>query len=152
LTLTILSLKTIELPGTLKLIYHYDPVKDAVVNTPAENQTFGSSIWSYEVNYREDSLSRASRFFSKDIVGKTLMDFGCTEGGVLFACHQLGASEITGIELNEWCVQQAIAKAEKANISSAKFFIGDMENKAFLSTLPQVDTVFLLAILDTSNF
>ena len=37
-------------------------------------------------------------------------------------------------------------------IANAKFYLGDMENKAFLSTLPMSDTVLLLAVLDTSLF
>lgn len=138
--------------ATDKLIYTYDTLNDRVVNNPVENQTFGSDIWSYEQNYREDSLSRAARFYQKDIVGKTLMDFGCNEGGILIACHKLGASRITGIDNNDWCITQALAKAQKETIADANFFVGDMENKAFLSTLPMVNTVFLLAILDTSSF
>jgi len=138
--------------ATGKLVYSYDPSTDRMMNYPVENQTFGSDIWSYEQNYRENSLSRAARFYPQDIVGKTLMDFGCNEGGILLACHQLGASEITGIDNNDWCIDQATAKAQRQAVENANFFVGDMENKAFLSTLPQVNTVFLLAILDTSSF
>lgn len=140
------------LPATTKLLYGYDPAKDRTVNTPAENQTFGSPVWSYEQNYREDSLLRASRFYQKDIAGKTLMDFGCNEGGVLFACRSLGAAGLTGIDNNAWCIGQANARAAREQAHDVRFLTGDMENQAFLASLPKVDTVFLLAILDTSSF
>jgi hypothetical protein len=140
------------LEGTAKLIYGYDGNKDAAINTPVDNQTFGSDSWSYAKHNREDSLARALRFHSKDIVGKSLMDFGCNEGDMLFACQSLGARQLIGIDNNEWCINQAKARVIREHATHANFFVNDMENKAFLSTLPKVDTVFLLAILDTSSF
>lgn len=135
-----------------KFMYHYDPITDTATNTVVENVAYGSPIWSYEVNNRSNSDERAARFRQDDLINCSLMDFGCNEGGVLFACRKLGASVLIGIDLNAWCIEQAQKKAAQAGLSDAYFFVGDLENKALYHNLPLVDTVFLLAILDTSNF
>lgn len=135
-----------------KLVYCYDPALDMAVNIPVANVAYGSPLWSYETNNRSNNEQRAARFFPQDIIGCSLMDFGCNEGGVLLACKKLGAKEIIGIDYNAWCIEQARWKALQNGLTDTHFLVGDMETKALYAQLPDVDTVFLLAILDTSNF
>lgn len=135
-----------------KFIHYYDPTTDSVKNIPVDNVAYGCPYWSYEDNNRSNNDERAARFLPEDIVGCNLMDFGCNEGGVLMACRRLGAGIIIGIDINDWCVARARQKALAANMPHTCFLTGDMENKGLYVNLPQVDTVFLLAILDTSNF
>lgn len=135
-----------------KFVYCYDPAVDMVSNIPIQNVAYGSPIWSYEMNNRSNNDERAARFFPQDIVNCSLMDFGCNEGGVLLACKKLGAKEMIGIDYNAWCIEQARWKALQSGLTDAFFLVGDMENKGLYTQLPKVDTVFLLAILDTSGF
>jgi ubiquinone/menaquinone biosynthesis C-methylase UbiE len=135
-----------------KTLYGYDGSRDCVINRPTENVAFGSTVWSYEQNNRKNNDERAARFLSKDIIGCSLLDFGCNEGGVLLACRRLGASTITGVDYNAWCIEQAKKKVKQNAIPDAHFLVGDMENKGLYQRLPTADTVFLLAILDTSQF
>ncbi len=134
-----------------KKIYQYDPQKDSVVNEIIMNHKYGVEGFSYE-KQRGDHKVRVSRFFPEDIVGKTIIDFGCNEGGILFACADLGAKRVIGVDYNEWCIGRAQKKAKKKERKNATFLVGDMENKGLFARLPQADTVFLLAILDTSHF
>lgn len=145
-------LNNFSLEGTQKNLYFYDAADDCVKNQEVENPSYGTPDWSYQQSNREESIVRASRFKQSDIVGKSIMDFGCNDAGVLFACKTLGASKIIGVEYNPHCIERAKQHARQEGISRAEFFLGDMENKALLARLPIVDTVFLLAILDTSEF
>jgi len=135
-----------------KTIYYYDPAADAVIQKEATNIAYGCPGWSYEFYKRNNSQERVMRFKQEDIIDCDLMDFGCNEGGILFACKALGAKKMIGIDYNSWCIQQAQMKAWAHGVKNAEFVVGDMENKALYLNLPVVDTVFLLAILDTSNF
>lgn len=147
LAIAISNSQTIE-----KEVYIYDESQDMVLNVPTTNVAYGHAVWSYEVNNRPNSDERAGRFRSRDIVGCSIMDFGCNEGGVLFACRRLGAGKIIGIDYNAWCISSARKKAKEQGVKGAIFVVGDMENKGLYTNLPTVDTVFLLAILDTSGF
>ena len=135
----------------VKYFYVCDAKRQLVTNQVMKNPNYGSSERPYEED-RDKADVRASRFFQKDLVGKSLLDFGCNEGFVLFACQKLGARSITGIDLSRRCIENANRMVEEKQIPNAQFLVGDMENSAFLSSLPQADTVFLLAILDTSYF
>ena len=135
----------------VKYFYVCDAKRQLVTNQMMKNPNYGSSERSYEEG-RDKADVRASRFLQKDIVDKSLLDFGCNEGFVLFACQKLGASSITGVDLSRRCIENANRMAEEKQIPNAQFLVGDMENSALLSSIPQADTVFLLAILDTSYF
>lgn len=135
-----------------KYCFYYQQQYDIAVNKMVQNPEYGSEEWSYDEKLRQKPEVRAARFHPEDIVGKSLMDFGCNQGNVLLACRQLGAGAITGIDINAWCIEQVNKLVTEQNIQDAKFIAGDMENIALLTNLPQVDTVFLLAILDTSIF
>jgi predicted nicotinamide N-methyase len=152
LLLTIMSSFFCLTEATPKKLYRYDAGDDCVKNQEIENPSYGAPDWSYQKSNREESLARALRFKQSDIVDKSIMEFGCNDGGVLFSCRTLGASKVIGIEYNEHCIKRAEESTQQMGISRANFYLGDMENKAFLANLPQVDTVLLLAILDTSEF
>lgn len=136
-----------------KVIYYYDADTDTARNKIVQNHAYSTEHHSYEINHhRTNNDERAARFFYNDIYRKTIMDFGCCEGGVLLACRRLGAKKIIGVDANHWGIEKAIAKAKEDKIKNAQFFVGDVENKAVLSSLPQVDTVLFLAVLYTSKF
>ncbi len=141
-----------EIKATSKNLYRYNAQEDCVKNQTVENPSYGAPEWSYQKSNREESLERALRFRSSDIEGKLIMDFGCNDGGVLLACRTLGAFKVYGVEYNPHCIKRAQENASRLDISRAYFFSGDIENKALLATLPKVDTVLLLAVLDTSEF
>lgn len=138
--------------GINKYVYIYDKPADMAFNQIMTNPEYGSSTAPYQENEREDNRIRVSLFYPEDIVGKSILDFGCNEGGILFACRNLGATTITGVDINPWCIGKANDWVSTQKIKDAQFYVGDMENRAFLSTLPQRDTVLLLSILDTSIF
>lgn len=135
-----------------KFIYSYDKQDDKVRNNVIRNYAFSSEDGSYEKTYeRDNSEERVSHFHSEDVVGKSILDFGCAEGGVLLACLKRGAEKVVGIDHNPWAIATAKEKASRKT-AAAEFICGDMENKAFLTKLQPADTVLLLAILETSDF
>jgi len=138
--------------GIGKNTYLYNPCSDRVQNQLAFNVEYGTVLHSYQECNREDNRIRASRFYPQDIVGKSILDFGCNEGGILFACRNLGATSITGVDINTFVISKAKERVETQKIPDAHFFLGDVENRALFSRLPKSDTVLLLAVLDTSQF
>ncbi len=135
----------------IKYLYLCDSRRGLVVNQATKNPSYGSEDRPYEQD-REKGIVRASHFLKKDIEGKTILDFGCNEGSILFACQKLGSTSMIGLDLSHRCIENAKRRASEENITNIQFFEGDMENSAFLASLPKANTVFLLAILDTSNF
>lgn len=135
-----------------KYVYLYNKQMDITFNQEVVNPEYGSSQTPYQENKREDNRIRVAQFLREDIIGKSILDCGCNEGGILFACRNLGAKTITGFDINSWCISQANGLVSTQKITDAKFYVGDIENRAFLSMLPMSDTVLLLAVLDTSIF
>ena len=135
----------------IKYLYLCDNRKDIVINHAMKNIAYGTEELAYD-EARESAEIRVSYFLKEDIINKSILDFGCNEGSILFACKDEGAKAITGIDLFARCIEKAKSKVASKNIQNAHFYVADIENSAFLTTLPQADTVFLLAVLDTSHF
>jgi ubiquinone/menaquinone biosynthesis C-methylase UbiE len=137
--------------ATEKQLYVFDASKDRVLNKMMKIRGYGSENYTYDRAEDEWSRKRVARFQAQDIEGKSVMDFGCNQGNILFMCKERGAEKITGIEHNSWCVEQANKRVENEGLPNANFVCSDMENLALYRTLPKADTVLLLAILDTSE-
>lgn len=136
-----------------KEVYSYDSVQDRVVQSKARNIAFTTKRSSYtQACERKGPTERAAYFFKEDIFGKSILDFGCDDGGVLLSCLELGAEKVTGVDYNPQAIDIAKKTARARSLQDAFFFCADIENKAFLTTLEKADTVLLLSVLGTSEF
>lgn len=137
--------------ATEKNLYVFDEAQDKALNKSMKIRGYGSENYTYDRAEDEWSRKRVARFHAEDLEGKSVMDFGCNQGNILFMCKERGAVAITGVEHNAWCVEQANNRVAEEHLENAKFVCGDMENLALYRNLPKADTVLLLAILDTSE-
>lgn len=65
----------------------------------------------------------------KDCAGKTILEYGCGEGSLAFMLAQLEA-HVTGIDISDYAIQQAIKKTAAENLRIS-FLVMDAENLEF---------------------
>ncbi|NPA37275.1 MAG: 50S ribosomal protein L11 methyltransferase [Chlorobi bacterium] len=61
----------------------------------------------------------------EDMNGKRVLDMGCGTGILSILCSMRGASQVTGIDIEEWAYNNAIENCEKNNINNVKIIHGD---------------------------
>lgn len=77
------------------------------------------------------NTQRAERYFhaavKKSVKAKDLLDYGCSNGWMVEQYAELGAASITGIDISETGIAQAIQRYGHL----AKFYVGDAHNVPF---------------------
>ncbi len=82
-----------------------------------------------------------------DLKDKIVLDMGCGTGILGILCSKLGASEITGIDIEEWAYNNAIENCSKNNVSNMKVIQGDassIDNKGYDIILANINRNILL--------
>ncbi len=155
LLLVLFLLKSIQIFSNYKIenirSYYYDK-QNIVVNKTVDSAPYGKPGSNYGRSSLGKSFERLRRMRKEDIEGKDIVDFGCNEGYMLFAAKEMGARKITGIEYNPWCVEQAKKYIRKHSIQDAEFICENLENFTMYRNIKPVDTVFFLAVIDSSMF
>ncbi len=74
----------------------------------ADQEEGGFSIDTYS-NWRDDGLRRAflRHFRPEDIAGKRVLDFGCGLGALSRIAEEMGAAEVTGVDIKPMWIEQA---------------------------------------------
>lgn len=77
-----------------------------------------------------------------DIRGKRVCDLGCGTGILSIGALILGASQVTGYDIDENALDKARKNAENMRVNPV-FITGDISDPAFASTVPGFDTVVM---------
>lgn len=59
--------------------------------------------------------------------GKRVLDFGSGTGVLAILAGQLGAADITGIDIDDWVTENAIENGQQNGAASIRFFTGSLE-------------------------
>ncbi len=59
---------------------------------------------------------------------KEVLDMGCGTGILAIMAKKMGASKVTGIDIDEWAVENTVENAEKNNVSGLTVYKGTAEN------------------------
>jgi SAM-dependent methyltransferase len=71
----------------------------------------------YEVSTELDRLRAVFPNIEQEIVGKTVVDFGCGDGYQLIALLNIGAQRVFGIEIDDKPMAAAMNRVERASLS-----------------------------------
>jgi len=63
-----------------------------------------------------------------DVKGKKVLDMGCGTGILGILCSKLGATSITGIDIEEWAYNNAVNNCEKNNVTNMTIIHGNADN------------------------
>lgn len=78
---------------------------------------------------------------------KTVLDFGCGSGTILFLCAMYGTIEHIGIDLSSSAIDHAIKRSEKMESGEYTFYEGGIEKLLDIES-ESVDAVVLSNIID----
>ena len=71
-----------------------------------------------------------SYLLDADLQGKTVLDMGCGTSILAILASMRGASTLTAIDIDEWCVNNSIDNLALNNINNIKVFQGDASSLA----------------------
>ena len=71
-----------------------------------------------------------SYLLDSDLTGKTVLDMGCGTSILAILASMRGASALTAIDIDEWCVNNSIDNLALNNIHNIKVFQGDASSLA----------------------
>ena len=71
-----------------------------------------------------------SYLLDSELKGKTVLDMGCGTSILAILASMRGASDLTAIDIDEWCVNNSIDNLALNNINNIKVFQGDASSLA----------------------
>jgi ribosomal protein L11 methyltransferase len=102
-----------------------DNVKHDIVITP--KMSFGTG-------HHDTTWLMSKTLFSLGLNNKSVLDMGCGTGILAILARQLGATAVTGIDIDDWSIENSIENAEVNHINDIEFKKGDA------SLLPKKET------------
>ncbi len=99
--------------------FHDKPanIRQEVVITP--KMSFGTG-------HHQTTRLMCREMFATDLNGKTLLDMGCGTGILAILAKKLGASQVVGIDIDEWSVENSIENCEVNHVSEITIKKGDV--------------------------
>ena len=91
---------------------------------------------------------RIAHYDTNDFKDATVIDLGCNMGQMSFQAEKWGARKVIGVEFDLAAVENAKDIKEKLN-SNAIFVVDDLDSNFFWNSLPIIDVVMFLAVIDT---
>lgn len=94
--------------------------------------------------------NRIAHYNTDDFKDATIIDLGCNMGQMSFQAEKWGAKSVIGVEYDATAV--ANAKEIKKQLGSAvNFVLDDLDSNFFWNSLPSIDVVMFLAVIDTKE-
>lgn len=109
----------------------YHNLKRDEISGTSEHLTYLSSQrkW-YSINRR--SRNCYERWLSKKCYGKRVLDYGCGNGQISFLIAKMGASEVFGIDISDFSIENAKMEATKQRYDKKTIFrVMDAEDMEF---------------------
>jgi len=100
-------------------------------------------------NYHEDVRKldgRIDLYEKDDFKGSTVLDIGCNSGQISFQARKWGAKEVTGIDYDKAAIDTAMKNNNDLDVF---FYVDDIDNPLFWSSIPDYDVVLYLSIIGT---
>lgn len=99
---------------------HFHPapiqIKHDIVITP--KMSFGTG-------HHDTTWLMSKTLFSLDLKNKAVLDMGCGTGILAILARQMGANPVSGIDIDDWSIENSIENAEVNGIPDIEFKKGD---------------------------
>ncbi|HEY1037894.1 MAG TPA: 50S ribosomal protein L11 methyltransferase [Bacteroidia bacterium] len=109
---------------------------------------------SFGTGHHDTTWMMSRVLFDIDIKGKDVLDMGCGTGVLAIIAKKLGAAKVTGIDIDDWSIENSIENAELNDAVGIDFFKGnveDLEGKVYDVILANINRNVLLAHLPQYN-
>ncbi len=83
---------------------------------------------SFGTGHHQTTRLVCEQMFETDFKHKRILDMGCGTGILSIWAHKLGASDILGIDIDEWSVENAKENCDSNNCSTIEIKKGDVED------------------------
>jgi ribosomal protein L11 methyltransferase len=93
---------------------------------------------SFGTGHHDTTWLMSKTMFSLNFENKNVLDMGCGTGILAILAKQLGALHVTGIDIDEWSIENSVENAEINHASSITFKKGDASQ---LPSQPTFDIV-----------
>lgn len=103
---------------------------------------------SFGTGHHDTTWMMSRALFDLDLKGKDVLDMGCGTGVLAIIAKKLGAAKVTGIDIDDWSIENSIENAQLNNTEGIFFFKGnaaDLKNKNFDIILANINRNVLLA-------
>ena len=91
---------------------------------------------------------RIAHYNQSDFKDATVIDLGCNMGQMSFQAEKWGAKNVIGVEYDATAIANAIKIKEQLK-SNVNFVVDDLDSNFFWNSIPAMDVVMFLAIIDT---
>jgi ubiquinone/menaquinone biosynthesis C-methylase UbiE len=108
----------------------YHNAKRATDTETVEHTDYVASQMKWYSITRESTDSLAN-WFSKNVPGKKVLDYGCGEGDFCMQMAKLNPESVTGIDIADQSVENATKNARKAGYTNVNFLEMDAEHTTF---------------------
>jgi ribosomal protein L11 methyltransferase len=83
---------------------------------------------SFGTGHHQTTRLVCKNMFAADFKNKKVLDMGCGTGILAILAKQLGAKDVTGIDIDEWSVENAKENCETNHFSEIKIYKGDVNS------------------------
>lgn len=80
---------------------------------------------SFGTGHHHTTWLMSKTMFNLDMAGKTVLDMGCGTGILAILAKQLGAQDVTGIDIDEWSIENSEENATVNDVPDIRFLKGD---------------------------
>jgi ribosomal protein L11 methyltransferase len=87
---------------------------------------------SFGTGHHATTYLMVRHLYGLDLEAKTVLDMGCGTGVLAIVAKKRGASDVTGIDIESWAVENAIENAERNDCSQIRMMEGDITSTAGL--------------------
>lgn len=82
---------------------------------------------SFGTGHHQTTRLICSEMFEMDFVNKRVLDMGCGTGILAILASRLGSNDITGIDIDEWSVENSKENCEVNACPQIRLFLGDVD-------------------------
>lgn len=81
---------------------------------------------SFGTGHHQTTQLICERLFELNLSSKRVLDMGCGTGVLAILAKKLGASEVLGVDIDEWCVENSMENCEANGYKDIKIIKGDV--------------------------
>lgn len=103
---------------------------------------------SFGTGHHETTSLMMEQMLGMSFENKSVLDMGCGTGILAILAHQLGGTDITAIDFDEWAYENSIENFERNNCTTIKALLGDatvIPNQTFDIIIANINRNVLLA-------
>lgn len=106
----------------------------------------------FGTGHHETTSLMIAEILKMNLAGKSVLDMGCGTALLAILAAKCGASDVTAIDIDTWCIENSIENIEKNEVNWIKVKLGDaalLENHSFDIIIANINRNILLADMKT---